>query len=607
VGRPTGRAGQAPGWEGGDERLNLVNANTPTGLTPRRKGKLWLALPLVASLLLCGLLAGLRPSAGLASTPATPDEPVITAGTFDVAPVRILNIPAFMVASPQLPSDGKGKVLKASQRARLIENTLRVLYAPPTFCRGSESLAEDILEGMFLKGPTAQRVCGGDLWSVLSDPDALEVQRRALPDGGVVLEAELPGRSVPLPLVTVTAADAALRGKTPEQLAISWQEVLQRRLRHARRTMKSDAMGLRLRVALLVELGLAVLLLVSVGLWVWARRRERTGLDPSALTSGLWLQRRLRQVVLSRLIFALVLVQLVGMLAVGLAAVPGNVPMALDVLLLPLKIALQATGIWVLMLSARLLLRFSLRQWGSNPFVAPELRLRREQRRRNLLQAGERLIRLSGGLVLLVLAMSAIPGFTLFTPGPWLAGGALLGALALVFQGLLRDFAAGLIILFDDHYAVGDFVEIDGLSGDVEDIGVVATVLRSLDERVVVIPNSRCDRLVNHTLLRSGAELILPLSPANPCLEVALRLVQEECAAFAAEPQWRQLLLAEPEIRGVSRVTPLAVELSVLLRTRAGQQWAAKRELLGRLVRHCERAQVPLAQAVAAAPTAAAD
>jgi small conductance mechanosensitive channel len=88
-------------------------------------------------------------------------------------------------------------------------------------------------------------------------------------------------------------------------------------------------------------------------------------------------------------------------------------------------------------------------------------------------------------------------------------------------------------------------------------------------------------------------------------LEVALRLVQEECAAFAAEPQWRQLLLAEPEIRGVSRVTPLAVELSVLLRTRAGQQWAAKRELLGRLVRHCERAQVPLAQAVAAAPTAA--
>jgi small conductance mechanosensitive channel len=293
------------------------------------------------------------------------------------------------------------------------------------------------------------------------------------------------------------------------------------------------------------------------------------------------------------------LVQLVGMLAVGLAAVPGKVPMALDVLLLPLKIALQAAVIWVLMLLARLLLRFSLRQWGSSPFVAPELRLRREQRRRNLLQAGERLIRLTGSLVLLILALSAIPGFTLLTPGPWLAGGALLGALALVFQSLLRDFVAGLITLFDDHYAVGDFVEIDGLSGDVEDIGVVATVLRCLDERVVVIPNSRCDRLVNHTLLRSGAEVILPLSPANPCLELALRLVREECAAFAAEPPWRQLLLAEPEVRGVRRVTPLAVELSVLLRTRAGQQWAAKRELLGRLVRHCERARVPLAQAVA--------
>lgn len=584
-----------------------MNANTTTGLRPRRRGKPWLApllvaSLLVASLLLSGLLAGLGPGAGLASTPAapaTPEEPAFTAGSFDVAPVRILNIPALMVASPQMPGDGKGTVVKASQRARLIENTLRLLYAPPTFCRASESLSEDLLEGVFLKGPDSQRVCGGDLWSVLNSPDALVVQRRAMPDGSVVLEAELPGRPVPLPLVTVTAADAALRGRTPERLAISWQEVLQRRLRHARRTMKSDALGLRLRVALLVELGLAVLLLVSIGLWVWARRRERTGLDPSVISSGRWLQRRLRQVVLSRLIFALVLVQLVAMLAVGLAAVPGNIPMALDVLLLPLKIALQAVVIWVLMLLARLLLRFSLRQWGSSPFVAPEMRLRREQRRRNLLQAGERLIRLTGGLVLLILALSAIPGFTLFTPGPWLAGGALLGALALVFQSLLRDFAAGLITLFDDHYAVGDFVEIDGLSGDVEDIGVVATVLRGLDDRVVVIPNSRCDRLVNHTLLRSGAELILPLSPANPCLELALGLVREECAAFAAEPQWRDLLLAAPEIRGVKRVTPLAVELSVLLRTRAGQQWAAKRELLGRLVRHCERARVPLAQSVA--------
>ncbi|MFO0015152.1 MAG: mechanosensitive ion channel family protein [Synechococcaceae cyanobacterium] len=579
-----------------------MNANTTTCLTPRRRGTAWLALLLVASLLLSGLLAALRPSAGLASTPTstTGDELVFTAGSFDVAPVRILNIPALMVASPQLPGDGKGTVVKASQRARLIENTLRLLYSPPTFCSASESLAEDVLEGVFLKGPNSQRVCGGDLWSVLNSPDALVVQRRAMPDGSVVLEAELPGRPVPLPLVTVTAADAALRGTTPERLAITWQKVLQRRLRDARRTMKSDALGLRLRVALLVELGLGVLLILSVALWVWARRRERTGLDPSVLASGRWLQRRLRQVVLSRLIFALVLVQLVAMLAVGLAAVPGNIPMALDVLLLPLKIALQAAGIWVVMLLARLLLRFSLRQWGSSPFVAPELRSRREQRRRNLLQAGERLIRLTGGLVLLILALSAIPGFTLFTPGPWLAGGALLGALALVFQSLLRDFAAGLITLFDDHYAVGDFVEIDGLSGDVEDIGVVATVLRGLDDRVLVIPNSRCDRLVNHTLLRSGAELILPLSPANPCLKLAMRLVREECAAFAAEPQWRQLLLAEPEIRGVKRVTPLAVELSVLLRTRAGQQWRAKRELLGRLVRRCERARVPLAQSVAA-------
>ncbi|MFN7899464.1 MAG: mechanosensitive ion channel family protein [Synechococcaceae cyanobacterium] len=570
-----------------------MNVSISTNRAPRRWGKPWLALLFLLAVSLAGLVA----IPGVAATPAPLEASAFTAGSYEVAPVRILNIPAIVVASPEVPGDGKGKVVKASQRARLIENTLKLLYSPPSFCRSSEILAEDLLEDLFLKGPSSQRLCSGDIWSVLKDPNALLVHHRSQPDGSVLLEAELPGRPVPMPLVTVTAADAALQGQTPEQLAITWQQVLQRRLRHARSTMKADALGLRLWVALSVELVLLMLLCGSVSLWVWARRRERSRLDGHAATTKPWLLGRLQQVLLSRLLFSLVLVQLVVMLAVGMAAVPGTIPTALEVLLLPFKFAMWAVGIWLFVLLARLLLRFSLRQWGSNPLVAPELRKRREQRRRNLLQAGDRLIRLTGGLVLLLLALATIPGLSPFSLAPWLAGGALLGALALVFQGLLRDFVAGLITLFDDHYAVGDFVEIEGLSGDVEDIGVVATVLRSVDERVMVIPNSRCDRLVNHTLLRSGIEVILPLSPANPRLELALQLVREECAAFAADPAWQQSLLAEPELRGVRRVTPEAVELSVLLRTRTGQQWRAQRELLGRLVLHCERARVPLAQA----------
>jgi small conductance mechanosensitive channel len=144
-----------------------------------------------------------------------------------------------------------------------------------------------------------------------------------------------------------------------------------------------------------------------------------------------------------------------------------------------------------------------------------------------------------------------------------------------VFQGLLRDFAAGLVVLFDDRYAIGDNVDLGGFSGEVVDLGVLSAELRAPDQRVVTVPNSRCEPVVNRTKLCSGAGLDLPR---------ALAVVRREAMAFAANSAWQPLLLRPPEVRGVSEITVDAVWLSVLVTTVAGRHGAAQRALLGRLV-----------------------
>ena len=78
-----------------------------------------------------------------------------------------------------------------------------------------------------------------------------------------------------------------------------------------------------------------------------------------------------------------------------------------------------------------------------------------------------------------------------------------------------------------------------------------------------------------------------------------LSVLAEECVLFAAKQEWKDLLLKPPLIRGVKRITPLAVELSVLLITRTGAQWAAERALLTQIVARMEREALPLAQAEA--------
>ena len=516
-------------------------------------------------------------------------------GSFEVAPVRILGVPALVVASPELSSSGS--VVSAQRRAEVIEGNLNLLYANQSLCTQAEQLSETILERLVLGGPREQQLCSGDPWAVHGSADQLVVERVTGPAGSVLLQARLPGRAVPLPLLTVTAADGQLHGLTPKQLANQWQSLLQRRLRHARRTMQPDQLGLRIRVTVAVELLLLLTTALTLQLWnrlrrqLSERRTPQPQRDPRAQQFTAWL------LAASRISFVLVLLQGLAMVGFAVAAIPGRIPLALGLLLQPLDILTKAAAVAAVVLALRLLLRLLLRQWRSSPNVPAELQARRQQRYLNLLQAGQRLLSMGGVVVLLALVISGIPGLATTPVASWLAGGAVLGALALVFQGLLRDFAAGVVVLIEDHYAVGDWVQVDALEGTVEDVGILTTALRAVDQRVVVIPNSRCEQVVNHTRIRSGVELMVPLPPRSPQLERVLSVLAEECVLFAAKPEWKDLLLEPPLIRGVRRITPLAVELSVLLITRTGAQWAAELALLTQIVARMEREALPLAQA----------
>lgn len=145
---------------------------------------------------------------------------------------------------------------------------------------------------------------------------------------------------------------------------------------------------------------------------------------------------------------------------------------------------------------------------GTTPERLAE-RWRRDQRYRSLLVVLQRLANLLGAAIGAAWIVVGIPLLSELSSNALLAGGAVLGALALVFQGMLRDFIAGLVALVDDRYAIGDLVEIGGLQGEVLDVGVLSTEVRTVDQKVVVMPNSGCDRIVNHTKQRSGAEVTL--------------------------------------------------------------------------------------------------
>ena len=71
---------------------------------------------------------------------------------------------------------------------------------------------------------------------------------------------------------------------------------------------------------------------------------------------------------------------------------------------------------------------------------------------------------------------------------PWAAGSGI--AVALAVQNILGDLFASLSITLDKPFAIGDFIVVDDFEGDVEDIGLKSTRVRSLSGEELIFSNA---------------------------------------------------------------------------------------------------------------------
>lgn len=74
-------------------------------------------------------------------------------------------------------------------------------------------------------------------------------------------------------------------------------------------------------------------------------------------------------------------------------------------------------------------------------------------------------------------------------------------AVGLALQGSLSNFAAGVLMVIFKPFKVGDYVDAAGKSGVVESIKIFTTTLKTLDNKLVIIPNAKVtgDSIVNYT------------------------------------------------------------------------------------------------------------
>ncbi len=118
--------------------------------------------------------------------------------------------------------------------------------------------------------------------------------------------------------------------------------------------------------------------------------------------------------------------------------------------------------------------------------------------------------------------------------------------IGLGFQDIARNFASGLILLFERPIQVGDFVEVGSYTGIVEYIGARSTTIRTLDRISIILPNSRFleSEVINWSHSNPVSRLHIPIGVAyNSNIQVV-----ESTLLEAAKSHPLVLLVPPPKV-----------------------------------------------------------
>ena len=168
--------------------------------------------------------------------------------------------------------------------------------------------------------------------------------------------------------------------------------------------------------------------------------------------------------------------------------------------------------------------------------------------------------------------------------GPLIAG-AGIGGVALGFgaQSIVKDFLSGLFMLIEDHYGVGDVVDLGYAIGTVEQVSLRSTTIRDVKGTVWHVPNGEIARVGNYSQLWSKALLEIEVA-YDTDLRMAMGVMQQVANDFWEDPEWGGDELTEcPDVLGVQSLGASGIALRIAVKTEPSVQWGVERELRLRL------------------------
>ena len=151
-----------------------------------------------------------------------------------------------------------------------------------------------------------------------------------------------------------------------------------------------------------------------------------------------------------------------------------------------------------------------------------------------------------------------------------------IGSLAIGFgaQNLVRDVVSGVFMIFENQFAVGDYIKIDDVEGTVEATAMRVTYLRSFKGDQIIIPNGSITRVINYNKGSAIASVTISTAYESDTRKV-IELIERAVGQYAREHS--ELIEEEPFVQGITNLGESSVDIGVICKVKPMKQWEVER------------------------------
>ena len=184
-------------------------------------------------------------------------------------------------------------------------------------------------------------------------------------------------------------------------------------------------------------------------------------------------------------------------------------------------------------------------------------------------------------VILLIFVFSIAIGFLGVDVGAALVSISVVFGLVfgLAFQDVLGNLTAGFMIAITKPFKKGDYVDVAGLSGSIANVGISITTLITLDNKRVIIPNSKVwgAPIINYTALKTRRiDLNVGISygdDISKAISIAMNLLKNH-----------KVVLKDPvPMVAVDELADSSVNLIIRPWVKTEDYWTAKWELMQKI------------------------